>query len=90
MNGQLTTVISIDRRNTLVKSISWRLEVWRFSRPLIQLSCNCVQAVLVNRREIHTLREVLLRVNAQLSSRSSRDAALPAFSGTAPKPLARC
>src|SRR6476619_1582194 len=52
-------VISTGRRNTLVKSLCWRLEVQRFPGPLVELACHLVQLGLGVRREIKALGEVL-------------------------------
>ena len=54
-----TLVISTGRRNTLAKSLCWRLEVQRFPRPLVELACHLVQLGLGVRREIKALGEVL-------------------------------
>ena len=55
----LCRVISTGRRNTLVKSLCWRLEVQRFPGPLVELACHLVQLGLGVRREIKALGEVL-------------------------------
>src|SRR4051794_7139604 len=55
----LRVVISTGRRNTLAKSLCWRLEVQRFPRPLVELACHLVQLGLGVRREIKALGEVL-------------------------------
>jgi len=52
---------STGRRNTLAKSLCWRLEVQRFPRSLIELARHLVQLGLGVRREVktQTLGEVL-------------------------------
>ena len=55
----LMTVRSIGRRNTLTKSLCWRLEVQRFPRPLVELARHLVQFGLGVRREVEALGEVL-------------------------------
>ena len=52
-------MISTGRRNTLGKSLCWRLEVQRFPGPLVELACDLVQLGLGVRREIKALGEVL-------------------------------
>jgi len=52
-------VVSTDRRNTLAKSLCWRLEVQRFPGPLVELVRHLVQLGLGVRREIKALGEVL-------------------------------
>jgi hypothetical protein len=51
-------VVSTGRRNTLAKSLSWRLEVRRFPGPLVELSRNFVQLGLRVCREIKAFGEV--------------------------------
>src|SRR5262245_53726734 len=53
------TVVSTGRRNTLAKSLCWRLEVQRFSGPLVELARHLVQLGLRVRGEIEALGEVL-------------------------------
>jgi hypothetical protein len=50
---------STGRRNTLAKSLCWRLEVQRFPRPLIELARHLVQLGLGVRGEVKALGEVL-------------------------------
>jgi len=50
-------VISTGRRNTLVKSLCWRLEVQRFPGPLIELARHLIQLSLEVRGEIKALGE---------------------------------
>src|SRR5215203_730894 len=52
-------VVSTDRRNTLAKSLCWRLEVQRFPGPLVELARHLVQLGLGVRRKIKALGEVL-------------------------------
>ena len=52
-------VISTGRRNTLVKSLCWRLEVQRFPGPLVELACHLVQLGLGVPRKIKAPGEVL-------------------------------
>ena len=52
-------VVSTGRRNTLAKSLCWRLEVQRFPGPLVELARHLVQLGLGVRREIKALGEVL-------------------------------
>jgi len=55
----LWEVVSTGRRNTLAKSLCWRLEVQRFPGPLVELARHLVQLGLGVRREIKALWEVL-------------------------------
>ena len=55
----LYPVVSTGRRNTLAKSLCWRLEVQRFSGPLVELARHLVQLSLRVRREVNSLGEVL-------------------------------
>ena len=51
----LWAVVSTGRRNTLAKSLCWRLEVQRFPGPLVELARHLVQLGLRVRREIGPL-----------------------------------
>src|SRR3974390_603868 len=55
----LLAVVSTGRRNTLAKSLCWRLEVQRFSGPLVEQASHPVQLGLGVRGEIKALGEVL-------------------------------
>jgi hypothetical protein len=52
MNVSYGLVSSTGRRNTLAKSLCWRLEVQRFPRSLIELARHLVLLGLGVRREV--------------------------------------
>jgi hypothetical protein len=57
--GRKTTAVSIDRRNTLTKLLCRRIITQSLPRPLVELSSNRIESVLVSVRKIHSFREVL-------------------------------
>lgn len=51
--------VSTGQCNTFAEHLSGCVETERFARPLVQLSCNCVELKLRVTRQVHALGQVL-------------------------------